>query len=500
LARIEWVGQSARDADNRQANTSRLINFYREPVGGTAGYQLKSVLGTQDLVTLTPSSGPTLNVRAISEISGKMYVVSGGWLFTVTAAGVATEIGFTRDREPTYLFGAEQIAVGQNNVCVVVGGRYYVYDGTTIERPDPVDAPFENFGSGIYLNGFVVLTEQNGSRFLWTDLADAKNFEGLNFATAESTDKPIIEAKKVNGRLWLMKSDVIEVWSQVGSGANAFQRVTGGVIEVGLKAESLATTFTGGIFFVGSDDIVYLSSGEELSPISPPPVNTAVANGEPTKVLYYEDEGHKFCVIRFSDRPAWVYDIVTGEWHERATGVDGPWAVTATGTFNQKWYAGNTRGELSLMTRNNVDGDESLIRTAVSNTLYMDGNFFSVPRFEVTGRVGIGASEETEEVTLTHCLDGRVFEPQDVPDPAPAGSVERTVIRYKRGPQIGLELSGDGGRTFGEQITRSFGTLGEYEQICRFPPLGGHYRLCAKITLSEERDISLDAMANVEVA
>jgi hypothetical protein len=102
------VGQSASDADNRQANTSRLINFYREACGGTAGHQLKSVLGTELLGTLEPSTGPTLNVRAISEIGGTMYVVSGGTLFTVTTAGVETEIGFTRDREPTYLFGAEE--------------------------------------------------------------------------------------------------------------------------------------------------------------------------------------------------------------------------------------------------------------------------------------------------------------------------------------------------------------------------------------------------------
>jgi hypothetical protein len=620
VARVEWVGQSASDADNRQANTSRLINFYREPVGGTAGHQLKSVLGTELLGTLEPSTGPTLNVRAISEIGGTMYVVSGGTLFTVTTAGVETEIGFTRDREPTYLFGAEE-----NKVCVVCGGRYFVYDGTTLERPDTADAPFADFGSGLYLNGYVVLTEEDGDRFLWTDLADAKNFEGLNFATAESTDKAILEAKKVNGRLWLMKSDVIEVWAQVGSGANAFTRVTGGVIEVGLKAKGLATTFTGGIFWVGSDNIVYLSAGEELSPISPPAVNTAVSQGTPSHVFYYEDEGHKFCVIRFNGRPAWVYDIVTGEWHERATLTDSAWDITATGLFNGVWYCGDRKGNFFKFARNNVDGTESLIRTAVSSTLYMDGEFFSVPKLEVTGRVGEGASDtlvlgeelvtngtfetdlsgwtdesdaggttawsagkalltyttdrarlvqdittetgETYLVTATndatatgnflnftlggstvgtlppgtvgsleytatgtttevglkqfsagtalidnvsvrkiktvrelHCTDGRVFVESDAPDPIPAGAVWRTKGRLYRAPQIGLELSGDSGRTFAEQVTRSFGKLGEYERICRFTNLGGHYRLTARVTVSEPKDISLDAMANVEVA
>jgi hypothetical protein len=494
MPRVMFVGQSASDADNRQANTSRLINFYREPVGGVAGHQLKSVLGTESLSTLVGDDA-TKGVRAISEIGGKMYVVAGGSLFSVTTAGVGTKIGYVRDRQPTYLFGAEE-----NKVCVVSGGRYFVYDGTTFERPDTADAPFEGYGSGLYLNGYVVLTEADGDRFMWTDLADATNFEGLNFATAESTDKPILEAKKVNGRLWLMKSDVIEVWSQIGSGANAFVRVQGGVIEVGLKAQGLATTFTGGVFWVGSDDIVYLSAGEELQPISPPAVNTAVSQGTPTTCLYYEDEGHKFCVIRFSDRPAWVYDIVTGEWHERATETDEPWDITATGLFQGKWYSGDRKGGFYQLARNNADGSKSLIRTAVSSTLYMDGQFFTAPKVEITGRVGEGASEETELARFLHCTDGRVFEEQDAPDPAPAGSEWREVVRYKRGPQIGIELSGDGGRTFGEQVTRSFGTLGEYERIARFVGMGGHYRLAARVTVATERDITLDAMANVEVA
>jgi len=98
-----------------------------------------------------------------------------------------------------------------------------------------------------------------------------------------------------------------------------------------------------------------------------------------------------------------------------------------------------------------------------------------------------------------HCTDGRVFAEEDAPDPIPAGAVWRTKGRFYREPQIGLELSGDG-RTFGEQVFRSFGALGEYERICRFGPLGGHYRLTAKVTVSEPRDITLDAMANVEVA
>jgi len=65
---------------------------------------------------------------------------------------------------------------------------------------------------------------------------------------------------------------------------------------------------------------------------------------------------------------------------------------------------------------------------------------------------------------------------------------------------VTLELSGDGGKTFGRGVIRDFGRLGEYERLCRFRNLGGHYRLTARLTVATERDITLDGMANVEVA
>jgi hypothetical protein len=389
VQRVEFVGQSLRDDDNEQANTSRLINFYREPSGGVSGHTLKSVLGLNYL-----SDIGDYTVRAIGEVGQKLYAVADGNLLEVTTSGAATTLGVVRDREHTFLFGAEL-----NKVCVVSGGRYFVWDGTTLERPEETDAPFSVFGSGVYLNGYVILTEQDGRRFLWTDLADATNLEGLNFATAESTDKKILQAATVNGRLWLMKSDVIEVWTQTGSaGANAFARVTGGTIEVGLKAKGLVNRFTGGLFFVGSDNIVYLSDGQGLQPISPPPVNTAIAQGNPTHCLHYEDEGHKFCVVRFSDRPAWCYDIVTGEWHERATNEEDAWDVTAIGQFNGVYYTGSNGGAFHSMLRNNVDGQKSLIRTAISKTVYNNGTRFRVPLVELTGRVGQGADEALYEL------------------------------------------------------------------------------------------------------
>lgn len=72
---VEFVGQSAKDSDNGQAATSRLLNLYREPVklGDKTQYTLKSVLGQAAFADLA-----TVFLRAIAEIEGMVYAVAGG--------------------------------------------------------------------------------------------------------------------------------------------------------------------------------------------------------------------------------------------------------------------------------------------------------------------------------------------------------------------------------------------------------------------------------------
>jgi hypothetical protein len=80
--KVEFVGHSSRDSDNLAANTSRLINCYREVSGGRSAYVLKSCLGLTLFCDL-----PGVFVRALEVIDGVLYAVAGGKLYSI-AAGV----------------------------------------------------------------------------------------------------------------------------------------------------------------------------------------------------------------------------------------------------------------------------------------------------------------------------------------------------------------------------------------------------------------------------
>lgn len=454
MPRALFVGQSERNDSYRAGHTARLVNWYRERLGEGAKstHVLKGVPRANDFLAFGD-----LFVRDIRSVDGVLYALVGGTLYRISESGMLASLANTASAEGSMIFGAED-----GKVCVVADGRYFVWDGATLD--EPTTGAFSGFGSGAFLGDYVLLSERNGRRFQWSDLADAKTLPGVNFATAESTDSNLLRIVPIQGRVLLMKEDAIEQWAATGqAGALAFSPLPGGVFEVGLKAAGLVTRFTGGVFFVGNNGIVYISNGSQVQPISTPAVNAALSRSTPTHCFSYDYEGHIFCAIRFSDREAWIYDIATGEWHERASGQNDPWQITTAAQGYGAWFGGDVSGNLYRFSNTGTDGGVDFVRTAVSNEVYNEGRLFRVPMVEFNLRTGQGAIGETE-------------------------------------PKIMVSFSDDGGLTYGHERTRDLGGEGEFDQLVRVRSVGSQRRLCCKVVLSDPRDLTMDAAVNVVIA
>ena len=376
--KVEFCGQSSRDPDNRQESSSPLVNCYREPSQGKTGHTIKSDLGTSAF-----SSVSGVFFRAIDEISGSLYVLCGSNLSKIDASGGAITLGATDD-------GAEASLAGNNGlVTACIGQKYYVWDGTSLTQPTP--GAFSAFGSVDYIGNYTVLTEYNGIRFQWSDIADATDLPGLNFSSADGKDDKIIRCAAVNGYLYIFKEKSHEVWYVTGAaGAEAFERQAGGVVEMGLREFGLLAKVPGGsAFFVGSDGRAHIIG---IGPVSIPPVESAINTQNPERCLCWEDEGHTMCAIVFRDAPAWVYDLATGEWHERAEGVTlSPWSAADSAKMNGVWYAGRAGGQVLKLSRSNVDADYPLVRSMTSRTLENDGERIKISELEVYPRIGVSA-------------------------------------------------------------------------------------------------------------
>lgn len=437
---LEFCGQSQQDSDNRQANTSRLVNCYREPVGGRGGYSIKAVPGTSSFASLTG-----VFVRAMGEVGNYLYAACGGVLWRVSSLGGVTNLGATDDS------AAATIAGNNGDVTLCIGGKYYLWDGTTLT--EPTAGAFSSFGSLDYLANYTILSESNGRQFQWSNVADASDLPGLNFSSADGRDDNILRVMGINGQLYIFKETSYEVWYVTGqAGASAFERVAGGVIDTGLKSFGLICKIDGAAFFVGDDNRAHILG---LGPVSIPAVETAIATKNPKSCLTYEDEGHTFCAIIFDDCAAWVYDLATREWHERAQGGDlDPWQVSVSQKFGDNWYLGKDGGSVFRLGQTYADADGPLVRVMQSNTLEGDGAFMKLAEIEIFPRIGFDAAT------------------------------------------IELRLSRNGGHSWTDPKQKSW-AVGEYDRRIIWRGLGAARRWTAEVKISDAVNVPVNSQVRV---
>ncbi len=477
---VEFVGQSAQDTTARPANTSRLLNYYRERVedGGLTRYILKPVPGMVQLVDLS-----RVYLRAMEWINGKVYTVAGGDLIQVATNGDIFSLASVEDGEETTISG------NGTDVTVCAAGRYWVWDGGALS--EPTGAAFSSFGSVASLGGYTLLTERNGRRFQWTDLADPETFDPLNFATTESGQDENIRGIVHGDRYWIFKERSVEIWYNTGlADAAAFERAPGGVLDVGLYGFNLVTSARDMLAFVGSDGIVRVSAGEGLTPVSTRPVEEAITAGTATHLFYYERDGHKFVVLRFSDRPAWVYDLSGNEWHERAEDESFMrWnAIAAVEAGTKNWWVGSPAGIVYQLQDVLTDKGGNLYRRAVSRTArFKDGT--RVKSIEFFGAWGY---TDAEPSTFEYLAVGDGY----------LGISGAGVWLGAQGnePELRMKVSKDGGGTFGLEKRRPIGAKGEYRTRVIFRGLGLSRQFTVQVEQSHEWEIPIFADAELEIA
>jgi len=427
------------------------VNLYPEQAAGDARtlIALRSVLGEEAFADTEVSL-----IRAVGFVGNTIYVAANGGLYSIDSGGSDTLLGAIADSADTTISG------NGGKVTIAAGGSYYVWDGSTLSSPS--GGILTSIGAVEYIEQYTILLEKDGRRFEWTDPADPETRNALYYTTADGRNDKALRAVADQRYLYIMKERSIEIWYNTGvSGSGAFVRLAGGVIDQGLKSYKLVTRFDQGLFFIGDDGVAYILAGGQLQPVSTPPVNVDIEASAPVNVGYYEDRGHKFCVIRFSDRAAWVYDLTTLLWHRRATGQDA-WDTYEIIAAWGDYYAFKNDGNVYRMVRSDADVSGALTRRMVSKPLYMGGNKFSVAEFELLARIG------------------------------------RSDL--SRDAKAMLRVSWDGGNTWSQETERSLGDLGDYSARAVWRRLGRGVQFAVEVKVTDAADITLYSDANVRLA
>lgn len=277
-------------------------------------------------------------------------------------------------------------------------------------------------------------------RFYWSGVADYSAWDALDYATAETVPDVLSGVYAHRGELLLFGTKSVEIWAPTG-GTEVFARVGGAAVPWGLVAYSTIQPVEDALFFVGrkgGEAEVCAMSGYNVQVVSTPDVEYDInaANGA-LSALVLRSGGHTFYILNTTSK-TWVYNAGMGEWSEWQTD-GGRFAGQHAAVLNDVQVVSDYRSKKCYGVDPDayVDGTDALLREVQTKHLATNLDRLTVSSLALDVEVGVGLEEGQ-------------------------GS----------DPQIMLQVSRDGGHTWGNEIWRSLGALGDYARRVVWNRLG----------------------------
>lgn len=385
--------------------------------------------------------------------NGNVYKVTGITLFSVDSAGVASVIGQIAGT------GRCVFPSSTDYLVVVSSGAAYVYDGITLTQISDTDLESPNYGD--YLNSQWIY-QGSDARFCTSNAGDPFTINGLNYAAAESSGDPLVRPYVFNQRLYLFGSKTTEPWYNSGVGNPPFDRIDGGILQIGLGAANSIANNDNVLYFLGDDRQVYQLLDMQARPISTIPIAQALASYSDISDAIgfcYTLQGQNFYHLTVGGA-TWVYAETAGGWFEMSVGAD-----------DQQYPA--TSYVYAFEKHLIADGGD-LLELSSSEPLY---NGQTIARERISGLISgelLGA-----DYIGRHLFMSRVE--IIIKGAPPLGDA----------PQIMLSWSDDAGYTWSNERVITCGVLGNYTFKAVTHQLGDFYDRVLKIRITDPSRYSL---------
>jgi hypothetical protein len=296
------------------------------------------------------------------------------------------------------------------------------------------------------------------------------------FFNAESSSDNVRAIAAVGSNLYLFGTKTIEIW-QRGSGEYETwmrQSYTTNASN-GLQAPYSIATCGSNLYYLGSGESyakgVLMVSGQTYEKISETWLDDKLLGetGDTAFAFAYAQGNHNFYVLQLGNaKETWVYDLGTREWAQRTSrvldsGDETRWRPSAMLWFRGQFYAFCNDG----------------CQYGFSDNYYWEDYGSHDKRLPVI-RHRQGAVVVNEE---------KPFIFQELAIECSVGAWDDYTLQ----PEILLEVSKDGGNTFGHVRSCKLGKTGNYSHRVRFHSLG-YNRLCVlRVTYSHPTALELTA-------
>lgn len=426
-------------------NTGRSVNVSAQD--RTNLYVEVNQDAEKHVLTMYPTPGKVVFVnfgsyviRGAHQLGDYMYVVNRNKLWRISNDATTLELGTLNSAG-----GRVDIADNGTQIIIVDGPDGYIYNVNTTVFAEITDVDFPGGTTVTFINGRFLVSKPNSGEFYWSSLYDGLAWDALDFATAESDPDNLVRVFAEGGQVVMFGEKTSEFWGDSGGVDAAFSRIQGGAIEWGLAARWSLAKFMDSLIFLRKNRLgqtqVCVMSGSTSVPVSNTQVDQQIGSyGDVSDAtgLSYMINGHPFYQINFpSANVSWLYDGQSKAWSKLTSSAGRDKAEIAVQLLGNIYATASDSGKLYLLDPDVFTSDGEMIEREFVSRHQSTGDYLHMPEMwlEMESGVGLQTGQGSD-------------------------------------PQIMLQISKDGGKTYGNELWRSFGAVGKYLTRARWTNLG----------------------------
>jgi hypothetical protein len=440
------IGPSEHLPDARRAS-QRSVNLYLskgEGLGEDRELMLVSAPGLEVFHTFAD------DIRGSINADGRWYVVAGTTLYERVGAAFVARGTVSGSGEVSMKAGRDQVVIADEQ-------NGFVYSEIANAISQIADADWRGTVAVDWMDGYFIFADPSTDQFYISAIDDGADLDALDFSSADSQPDNIVTLRVHKRQLYLFGSRSTELWVNSGGADFPFARYNATPIDIGVVGKRAITKTPDALFFVGQDEtgagFVFELDAYQPRRISTIAVETALAGSTlvDARMWTYKVAGAEFVAISAPGMATtWVFDLATRQWHERGERSGESWAPLRIRDVTM--FSGSHYGYSGAVV------------------------------YELTGATIPGA-ELLRERTFPHLVHPSL-------EPLSYHALE-IACRTGAGGLVTLEISNDGGLTFGPPLVRSMGATGRYMERIRWMPLGTAMDRVFRIRCSSDADFAI---------
>jgi hypothetical protein len=449
------LGLGAYESASMPFSAQRCVNMYAS-IAQDQAWSDAVLFGTPGVVQMgTAGSLSTDASRGSTKMGGIYYVVNGTDLNTFSSAGTKTTLGTVA--------GSARVSMAHNGdkLCIVVpGGKAYVYIASTSTFAEITDTDYKASDSVVFSDGYYIFTESDGTNWFVSNLNDPTSIDPLDFGSAELSPDKIVCGFANYDNVFILGETTIEPFQNIGGAGFPYQRIEGASYEKGCTAKYTPIQWEGAFYFVGAGKnertSIYRAGGSgEPEKMSTDAIDTEIQNFTAAEIsnaysFTFGINGHSFVGFTFRSivvtSRTFVFNVTASALSGRRV-----WFELQSGVDENAWRVASIDFVYDMLVVS--DSEDGRIG-------YLDEDVFTE----------YGDVLLSEKVTPPVFAEGSstIFDSLELIIDAGQG----LITGQGSDPQIMMDFSDDGGRTWSYELWADLGEIGEYFRQVEWRRLG----------------------------